>query len=49
MAYVPPDEPESIEELRKRDALAFAELLYDIYQEKKAKESAPDEPESVTE
>lgn len=29
---------ESIEELRKRDALALAQLLYDIWQDKKRKE-----------
>lgn len=32
----------TIEELRKRDALAFAQLLYDIYQDKKRKEKNND-------
>lgn len=33
---------ESIEELRKRDAMALAQLIYDIYQEKKRKEKNDD-------
>lgn len=43
MAYEPkkteqkPHEP-TVEELRERDALALAQLIYDIYQEKKIKE-----------
>lgn len=37
----PHDKP-SIEELRKRDAMAFAQLLYDIYQDKKRKEKNND-------
>lgn len=36
-----PHEP-TIEELRERDALALAELIYDIYQEKKRKERSDD-------
>lgn len=30
--------PEEVEELRKRDALALAVLIYDIYQDSKRKE-----------
>ncbi len=48
MAYKPkkpkqkPHEEESIEKLRKRDAMALAQLIYDIYQEKKRKENNND-------
>lgn len=37
---VPKKKPatEEVDKLRKRDAMALAELIYDIYTEKKAKE-----------
>lgn len=35
-----PHKEESIDELRKRDALALAALIYDIYQDKKRKEQS---------
>lgn len=39
MAYVRKKKsPEQIEDDRKRDALALAELIYDIYQESKRKD-----------
>lgn len=33
---------ESVEELRKRDAMALAHLIYDIYKDKKRKEKNND-------
>jgi hypothetical protein len=42
-------QPDPIEEARKRDALALAELIYDIYQEDKAKKRITDEPEAIKE
>lgn len=41
-----PHEP-TIEELRERDALALAKLIYDIYQEKKRKEQFNELPQDI--
>lgn len=38
---------ELVEELRKRDAMALALLIYDIYQEKKRKEKNDDLSQSI--
>lgn len=38
---------ESVEELKKRDAMALAHLIYDIYQEKKRKEKNDDLSQSI--
>jgi hypothetical protein len=38
---------ESIEVLRKRDAMALAQLIYDIYQDKKRKEKNNDVSSSI--
>lgn len=53
MAYKPkkpkqkPHEEESIEKLRKRDAMALAQLIYDIYQDKKRKEKNDELPSNI--
>lgn len=38
---------ESVKELRKRDAMVLAHLIYDIYQEKKRKEKNDDLSQSI--
>jgi predicted DNA-binding ribbon-helix-helix protein len=37
----------TLAELRERDALALAQLIYDIYQEKKRKENNNDLPSNI--
>jgi predicted DNA-binding ribbon-helix-helix protein len=52
MAYVSkkprqkPHEP-TLEELRERDAMALAQLIYDIYQDKKLKEQTDDISQNI--
>lgn len=42
MSTIPEDTTESVESLRERDALALAQLIYDIYIEKKTLEKKGD-------